>query len=276
MEYKISELAYLLNVSTNTIRRYEKMGYIASKRSKSNYRYYNKDDITKFMTVILLRKYGFTHTEIANMENSEMPDLIAAYESKLEEMDEQINQLTNLRHRLKDDLVLLKKVNEVEERFYVRDCIDFSYVLYQSGDKLLKESKRILTVQNYLYSSPEVQLIYIIRKKDIENDKIILNMGWAVKMDHLNKYNIKENEYTERYEKQKSLFSFAKLPINTKKPIKYTNEQLKDVLLNEPFKYMQEQNLKIAGDIMGVVVTNKTKDNQEIQDVLLCIPIVNK
>ena len=61
MKYKISELAKLLGVSTNTVRRYEDMGYISAVRDeKSGYRYYNDDDIFSVMNaklhVILYRK----------------------------------------------------------------------------------------------------------------------------------------------------------------------------------------------------------------------------
>lgn len=274
MKYKISELSNLLNVSTNTVRRYEKMGYITSKRSENNnYRYYGEDDITNFMTARLLRKYGFTHTEIAGIKNSEISDLISAYENQIEKMDEQINYLTNLRHRLKDDLVLMKKVSEFKQANYIKDCVALSYVLYQSGDRLLKESKRIMAVHDYLYLSPEVQRIYLIRKEDIENDNIVLNVGWAIKLSHLDKYKIKENEYTERYEKRKSLFSLAKLPLNMESINEYNNGQLKEILLKEPFKYMQEHNLNIDGDIIGIVITTVIEDNQEMQYILMSIPI---
>jgi DNA-binding transcriptional MerR regulator len=276
MKYKISELSTLLNVSTNTVRRYEKMGYITSKRfENSNYRYYSEDDITKFMTARLLRKYGFTHTEVASMRSSEMPGLISAYENQIGKMDQQISYLTNLRHRLKDDLVLMKKVDVFKELGYIRDCVALSYVLYQSGDKLLKESKRIMALQDYLYLSPEVQRIYLIRKEDVENDNIILNVGWAIKLDHLDRYKIKENEYTEIYNKRKSLLSLAKLPVNTENTSKYTNAQLNEVLLNEPFKYMQEHNLKIDGDIIGIVITIVIENNQEMQYILMSIPIAD-
>jgi DNA-binding transcriptional MerR regulator len=277
MKYKISELSNLLNVSTNTVRRYEKMGYITSKKSEnSNYRYYSEDDITKFMNVRLLRKYGFTHIEISNMKSGELSDLISAYESRMEKMDEQIKYLSSLRHRLKDDLVLMNKIDVFKQPGYIKDCVALSYVLYQSGDKLLKESKRILTVQDYLYLSPEVQRIYLIRKEDVENDNIILNVGWAIKLTHLDKYKIKENEYTERYEKRKSLFSLAKLPVDTEKINKSDNNELKEILLKEPFKYMQEHNLKIDGDIIGIVINVVIEDNQELQYVLVSIPIADK
>lgn len=277
MKYRISELATLLNVSTNTVRRYEKMGYITSKRfENNNYRYYSEDDITKFITARLLRKYDFTHTEIAIMKNSEISGLISAYEKQMEKMDKQISYLTSLRHRLKDDLILMKKADESKGLCYIKDCVALSYVLYKSGDKLLKESERIMTVQDYLYLSPEVQRIYLIRKEDLENNNIILNVGWAIKLAHLAKYKIKENKYTERYEKHKSLFSLAKLSVNLESTDKYENNELKETLLKEPLKYIQEHNLKIDGDIIGIGITIAVEDNKEMQYILMSIPIADK
>ncbi|MDS0526322.1 MerR family transcriptional regulator [Clostridium sp. SHJSY1] len=274
MKYKVSELSTLLNVSTNTVRRYEKMGYITSKRfENNNYRYYSEDDITKFMAVILLRKYGFTHTEIANIKSSQMSELIYAYENRIEEMDKQIDYLTNLRHRLKDDLILMKKVKVFKQSCYIKDCVALSYVLYQSGDRLLKENKRIITVQDYLYSSPEVQRVYLIRKEDVEKNNIILNFGWAIKLADLDRYKMRENEYTERYEKRKCLFSLAKLPLSAVNSHRYNGKRLKEVLLNEPLKYMKKNNLKIDGDIIGIVINIVIEDNQEIQYILISVPI---
>lgn len=274
MKYKISELSNLLNVSTNTVRRYEKLGYITSVRAKdSNYRYYCEDDIIKFMNARLLRKYGFSHTEIVKMQNLDMPELIFSYENRMEEMDKQISYLSNLRHRLKDDIVLMKKVDEFKQPGYIKDCVALSYVLYQSGENLLKESKRIMTVQDYLYLSPEVQRIYLIQKEDLENDKIVLNVGWAIKTADLDRYNIKENEYTKRYDKRKSLFSLAKIPVNTDKINKCNNEQLKEMLLKEPLQYMKAHNLKVDGDIIGIVITIVIEENEEMQYLLISIPI---
>ena len=46
MKYKIGELAKLLNISTNTVRRYENQGYIHAVRNEdSGYRYYDEDGV---------------------------------------------------------------------------------------------------------------------------------------------------------------------------------------------------------------------------------------
>ena len=60
MRYKISELAKLLGVSTNTVRRYEDMGYISAVRDeKSGYRYNNDDDIITVKNAKMHVKYVY-------------------------------------------------------------------------------------------------------------------------------------------------------------------------------------------------------------------------
>lgn len=269
MKYKISELSNLLNVSTNTIRRYEKMGYITSKRSESsNYRYYTEEDLSTFISVRLLRKYGFTHPEISDMKKKKMTDLISIYEERLNRFDEQIRYLTNLRHRLKDDLVLMRKTNEFSQQFYKRESVAFSYVLYQSGEKILTEPKRILTIQDYIYKSPEVQRIYLIRREDVENGSMMVHAGWAVKLAHLERYKIMENEYSERYERRDSLITMVKLPV-------HEEAIAKDEMMREPLKYMQAHNLRMDGDMIGIIIANSMEDQQEFQHILVSVPIVN-
>ena len=56
MKYKIGELAKLLNISTNTVRRYENQGYIhAVRNADSGYRYYDADGVFA-IPIILYRK----------------------------------------------------------------------------------------------------------------------------------------------------------------------------------------------------------------------------
>lgn len=275
MKYKISELAKLLNVSTNTVRRYEGYGHIKSERDENNtYRYYNKGDLTRLMTVRALRKYGFAHTDIIKMKDYSIEKLIHQYHKQDEYMENEIANLTNLRHRLRDDLILLEKTNSIYKNLYVRDCIAYSYVLYQSGEKLLLEENRIKKIHEYLYLAPKVQMIYIIRKEDIECDEIAIHMGWAVKVSDLEKFNMEENEYTERYNTRKTLMSLEKLPVNIDKINKTTYKQRKDIF-QKPLAYMREHNIRIDGDLLGVKIATIVENNQELEYILFNIPIAN-
>ena len=70
MKYKIGELAKLLNISTNTVRRYENQGYIYAVRNEdSGYRYYDEDGVFDITNIRLLRKYGFPHEKLLEMQS---------------------------------------------------------------------------------------------------------------------------------------------------------------------------------------------------------------
>ncbi|MDR3598641.1 hypothetical protein [Clostridium sp.] len=115
----------------------------------------------------------------------------------------------------------------------------------------------------------------MIRKEDIENNNIVLNIGWAIKLNDLDRYNIKENEYTEKYKKRKSLFSLVKLPMDSENTHKYESEQLKEVLLKKSLRFIQEHNLKIDGDIIGIVINVAVEDSREMQYILMSVPIAD-
>lgn len=275
MKYMISDLAKLLNVSTNTVRRYERFGHIKSVRDDNNgYRYYNKGDITRLMSVRVLRKYGFAHSDIKKMKDYSIQELINTYQVQIKNMDEEIAYAESLRHRLSDDLVLLEKAKNMKENLYIRDCIAYSYVLYQSGDKLLMEENRIKKIHEYLYLSPKVQMVYIIRKEDVEHENIVVNIGWAVKLFDLEQFHIEENEYTERYNTTKTLMSLEKLPAIVNKINQNNNVQVNNLMFKEPFAYMKEANFRLYGDILGVKIATIKEVDEEQEYILFNIPIV--
>ena len=52
MNYKVSDLSKILDISSNTVRRYEGMGYLAPDRMDANgYRVYGAGDVTKMIII---------------------------------------------------------------------------------------------------------------------------------------------------------------------------------------------------------------------------------
>lgn len=181
MKYRVSDLAKLLDVSTNTVRRYEEMGYINANRDvNSGYRYFDDNDIFEIVNARMLLKYEFNHEEIVDVLNCDLKQMIDTFEDKMEQIDNKIAYMTYVRHRMKDDYLLMKKAYEGCP-VYEKMCVDQTFILYKEGDNLLNEPKRLNTLQAFLYDSPEFQRIYIIRKNDYEAGKSVLNPGWTVK-----------------------------------------------------------------------------------------------
>lgn len=275
MRYKINEIAKLLNVSTNTVRRYEGYGHIQSVRDKNNtYRYYNKGDLTRLMNIRVLRKYGFAHKDIINMKDNGIEQLIQHYQEQDRYMESEIVKLTNLRHRLRDDLILLQKTNNIYQHLYIRDSIAYSYVLYQSGAMLLLEEDRIKKIHEFLYKAPKVQMIYLIKKEDISLENIKIHMGWAMKVSDLEQSDVEENEFTQRYPTRKTLMSLEKLPVNAE--IIHRNSLCQNELFKEATYYMKEHNLSVGGDLLGVKIATIVEEGEELEYILFNIPIEEK
>lgn len=275
MKYKISDLARLLDVSTNTVRRYEEQGYIQSDRDESSgYRYYNDDSIFGIIRAKLLRKYGFKHEELQEMEKYDIYQKIAAYEQRMSDMDEQIAYMTYLRHRIKDDCVLMKKASELDI-IYEKDCVEQIYVLFKEGTKLLLEPERLQKIHEFLYDVPEVQQIYIIPKAELDKGNFLLCSGWAVKAVHMERYNMTENRYTSRYLKKRSVMGISKIPMSLEKLWEYSGEELKNLMMGKHLKYIQENNMRLAGDVIGIVITKAVEDGKDMIYLLLSIPIEN-
>ena len=151
MKYKIGELAKLLNISTNTVRRYENQGYIHAVRNEdSGYRYYDEDGVFDITNIRLLRKYGFPHEKLLEMQSYTIQEEIAAYQERMQQMDKEIAYMTYVRHRIKDDVLLMQKAAQMID-VYEKDCVEQIYVLYKEGGKLLQEAGRLKKIEEIIY-----------------------------------------------------------------------------------------------------------------------------
>lgn len=75
--------------------------------------------------------------------------MIDTFEDKMEQIDNKIAYMTYVRHRMKDDYLLMKKAYEGCP-VYEKMCVDQTFILYKEGDNLLNEPKRLNTLQAFL------------------------------------------------------------------------------------------------------------------------------
>lgn len=80
--YTIKELAEKTGIIPNAIRFYEKKGLICPKRTESNYRVYETEDVARLEQILLYRKMGFSIVDIKELldKNADaMEQLVAQY-----------------------------------------------------------------------------------------------------------------------------------------------------------------------------------------------------
>lgn len=275
MKYKIGELAKLLNISINTVRRYENQGYIHAVRNEdSGYRYYDEDGVFDITNIRLLRKYGFPHEKLLEMQSYTIQEEIAAYQERMQQMDKEIAYMTYVRHRIKDDVLLMQKAAQMID-VYEKDCVEQIYVLYKEGGKLLQEAGRLKKIEEFLYQSPEVQHIYLIPQKELEQGRFTICNGWSVKDMHMEKYSMTENEYTVRYRQKPSIMGIVKIPATLEELSGYEEETLKQLMIGRHLQYMKEHHMCINGDIIGVIVSKAVENGKPVMYLLMSVPIVS-
>ncbi len=257
MRYLTNDLAKLLGVTTNTIRRYEKSGFLKPGRDVSNYRWYESHDIDKAAMVRLYIKCGFSHDEIKAMMKSDAPDIKDICVNKLAEMDSQIERLTRLRHWLKDNIKLMDTVNSLKDSYVFMKCPALVYVIYSIDENILKERKRLDTLNDFMYKASEVQLLSLFELKDLQRGAFVPHTGWAVKEMDIEKLYmtdvIKDNEYIQYYPSRMSLYWSIEVPSeDTDNSIRVNS--IRAEALTKARKYAEEKGFRLAGDMTEFVV----------------------
>ena len=275
MRYLTNELAKLLGVTTNTIRRYEDSNFLKPKRDSSNYRYYEEYDISKAAIIRLYIKCGFSHDEIRAMLDKDTFEIQSIYQSKLDNIDFHLERLKRLRHWLKDNLQLMNTVNELRDKFYIMNCTALKYVVFKDNDNILKEKERLNIINYFMYEAPEVQLMQIFKLENLENNEFLPQTIWAVKEKDIEKFNmtdiINTNKYVKTYPSVKCLFGVIEISSADIYDINKFNLLRKEFLLKAK-KYTDDNNYSISGDIIEILVNalgNKIS-------ILVCIPISDK
>ena len=104
---KIGELATKAGVSIDTVRYYEREGVLPTpKRHDSGYRRYSVDDVERLQFVRRAKALGFSLqeiTELLSLSKRRGDDMISvrlAAESKLQDVNHKLDELTRIKHGL--------------------------------------------------------------------------------------------------------------------------------------------------------------------------------
>lgn len=93
--YSIRDLEKLSGIKAHTIRAWEqRYSIVEPKRTKTNIRYYQDEDLKKLLNIALLNKNGIKISKIAKMKDREIIEKVAAISEVNFEFDTQLDALT--------------------------------------------------------------------------------------------------------------------------------------------------------------------------------------
>jgi DNA-binding transcriptional MerR regulator len=179
-KFLIGEFARLFNISSDTLRYYDKMDILKPEYDEGNhYRYYNIRSIFKLSRILFLKNLEISLNEINKyMKNKNTDNLLSMLKKKDEELDIKIHQLMNLKHKIHSKLELLEnyatefdqiKVKTIDKRngiFLDMNELKDEYEIKQE----FKKSEKYLKISSWLV---EGQIYTSLSKSNM--DKGIFN-----------------------------------------------------------------------------------------------------
>ncbi len=124
----ISEVSKNFNISTRTLRYYEQMELIQSKK-KEDYAYRTYDEVTirRLQQIIVLRKLRIPLKQIKSIfQNTEQSRIVEIFQENMAEVDIEITALTTIKTILQS---LIERLNESEKINVKLDLLHDSYIL---------------------------------------------------------------------------------------------------------------------------------------------------
>ena len=145
-------------------------------------------------------------------------------------------------------------------------------VIYKDGEKLLQEPERLQSLVN-LYIIHRRYCIRILYRK---NPLIMANFrvccGWSVKEEHMDKYGMTENSYTQIFKGKPSVMGISEVPADIGRLANENPEYLKELMIGKHLDYMKEHNLYLNGDIIGIVITKVRDSGKNVIYMLMSLP----
>src|SRR5690554_1915889 len=131
----INQVTSQLDITSRTLRYWEETGLIESSRDpQSNWRMYDEKTIERLKQIMILRKMQISIKDIIRIyESEDMSVIVQVFVDKINQLDDQINTLNELKGIVDDFLQIMLK-NGIEQ-------ISALPLLYEKMEKELENSE---------------------------------------------------------------------------------------------------------------------------------------
>ncbi|MDF2874926.1 MAG: transcriptional regulator, MerR family, partial [Sporomusa sp.] len=99
MMFTIGKLAHRFNLSRSTLLYYDSIGLLSpAERGNSNYRLYSETDCQRLEQIAIYRQAGLSLQQIKEILDNTKCNIAASLETKIEEINDEINMLRQQQH----------------------------------------------------------------------------------------------------------------------------------------------------------------------------------
>ena len=243
MKYRISEVAKLLDLSSEAIRYYETKGIIQPERDEeTGYRYYGGWDIHMLIRARTYRQLGYTLDETADLLNKyDTIDIVSYLSKKREEIKKEIERSRHLLDYLdkeKENITNSDIITGLYQLVYRPEIyrleIQEGYVLYP--DKKLRQA-----IYEWIDKAPYVFSSTLFPLNSIYNGEENFTVGLGIYKEYAELLGIEESEYVKLFPSKLCILT----GIQTK-----SSKNISPTLLQPAVKYMNSQGMIVTDDVI--------------------------
>lgn len=270
MKYKASEVKAILNISTDTLRFYEKKGIISPHIDETNnYRYYDDWDINYLLEYKYFRSFDFNVNDTYKLlHDSSLEDKLSIFKEKKKEivrkrlyysyLEEKINNYVNVMEKIEMDLYKCILT-------YSPECY---YYTYRSNFSFKKASESNgffdLVMKNYAFFDNN----FFIREKTIQDDtKNNFEWGFSIKKIWFDRLGLVKKEPLQLLKSKLSIYTV----IDAKERWNFSYR-----LLDFVWEYMKEHHYELDGDVFGTLLARTHEDRGYARYMEVWIPVKEK
>lgn len=149
-QFLIGELAHLFNISTDTLRYYDKIGLIKPDiKGHNGYRYYSMRSFLKLSRILFLKDLNIPLEEVKEyMGNKNTEKLVDLLEEKHADLDLKIQSCLNLQAKIQQKLDLLASASHSAEKIQLKQ-LPQRLLLYVDGPSVHESSDTKDTLKRY-------------------------------------------------------------------------------------------------------------------------------
>ena len=170
-KYSIGRFAAILGIDADTIRYYEKIGLLQSRRDENNYRYYTDTDCRKLMTCRELRALGFSIKQIQSAQCDFESEQFAGFLGERErEIDREIEYLHAVQKQLRICREAAQRVGKKPEMTIIRHKQGY-YFFRQTDNVKLLDHQSAITVKKLMDLQPLVFRGGVVSREELLSGK---------------------------------------------------------------------------------------------------------
>lgn len=257
MKYGISEVAKLLDLSSEAIRYYENKGIIKPERNEeTGYRYYGGWDIHMLIRARTYRQLGYTLDETADLLNKfDTVDIVSYLSHKKEEIKKEIERSTNLLNYLDKEKENIINCDEITGVYQLLHRPAIYRLEMQERYNLYPDKKLRKVINDWIEKIPFAFTSTLFPLDSILNGEENFTVGLGIYKEYAELLGIEESEYVKLFPSKMCILT----GIQT-----MSSKDISPSLLRPAVDYMRNQGMALTEDVITKSILMRKVDGEYI------------